>query len=412
MAQSSVIHVFDQGDYSKHRLVTIPPTDPQPLSPSSLRLRTRILGQTTNNLTYANLGFALGWWDVYPIPENTPAPYNDRSKYATIAGWGYADVLESTVPDVSTGSSVYGYLHVGTGTWDVSIEQTGMTNQILVTSPHRQHLWKIYNRLSVHPSLEKLEKGNGQDVLGWDALMTALFGTSYNLSTFGFAWDDNLRIHPMGEGEWSAEDANIDNALVVVLNASGKTGMSFAYALRHARPKAHQPRTIVGVGSDKSRPLLEQSGFYDEVLLNGDAERVKELVEKEKPRKVVLLDFGARPGAMASYTETLSSTGVPLARFFVGGDNRPAKPSDLMQARGERGEGVQVNANTLREKGIEVGGEKYFTDFDKAWGGFVKQGAIKGTKLVWNEGMEGWEKGWEAFCKDEVRSDEGRVYRL
>ena len=216
----------------------------------------------------------------------------------------------------------------------------------------------------------------------------------------------------MGEGAWSAEDASLTDALVVVLNGSGKTGMSFAYALRHARPRAHQPRGVVGVCSSKSQTLLEKCGFYDEVLLNDDAEKVKELVEKKRPSKVALLDFGARAGVLEAYTSALSSAGVPLARFFIGGDNSPAKPEDIMKARGQMGEGVQVNANVLREKGIEVGGERYFVDFDKAWEGFKAQGAVKGTQLAWGEGMEGWEKGWEALCKDEVRSDEGRVYRL
>ncbi|KAJ4300721.1 hypothetical protein N0V90_002809 [Kalmusia sp. IMI 367209] len=412
MASNTVIHVFDKSDYSKHRLVTIPATPPSALAPSSLRLKTKILGQTTNNLTYALLGFALGWWDIYPQPENTPAPYNDRSKYACIAGWGYAEIVQSTVPDIPAGASVFGYLHIGTGTWDVRVKHTNLKNQIVVLDEHRQHLWKIYNRLQVHPPLSELEHTKGADSLGWDSLMYVLFGTGHNLSTFGFAWKDSVRIHPAGEGNWTAEDANVGDATVIVLNAGGKTGMSFAYALRQDRPKEHQPRTIIGVGSEASKPLLEKSGFYDEVLLNTDGEAAKSLAEASSPRRVLLFDFGSRPGTMAAFTASLSSASAPLSRFFVGGDNRPKKAEDVMKARGQMGEGVQVNANTLREKGIEVGGDKYFEEFGEAWEGFKNKGAIPGTTLVWGEGLEGWEKGWEAFCKDEVRGTEGRVYRL
>ncbi|KAF2443956.1 hypothetical protein P171DRAFT_521363 [Karstenula rhodostoma CBS 690.94] len=412
MASPPQIHVFTKGDYSTHHLVTLPPPSPNPLAPSSLRLRTKLLGLTTNNLTYANMGFALGWWDVYPIPADAPAPYADRSTYATAAGWGYAEVLESTFPGVAAGASVFGYVHVRTGPWDVGVEEAGFARQVVVTSAHRQHLLKIYNRLSVHAPLEVLVKERGREALGWDALMQVLFGTGYNLSRFGFGWEEGARVHRMGEGAWGAEEARLEGAAVVVLNGGGKTAMGFAYAVRRARPEGQQPRVVVGVGSEASRGLLGACGFYDEVLLNGEAGRVVEVVREAAPRKVVLLDFGARPGVMAAYTEALEGAGVPLARFFVGGENRPAKAEVLMKARGERGEGCQVNANALREKGIEVGGQKYFEDFDRAWEGFVQQGAIKGTKLVWGEGMEGWERGWEAFCKDEIRGDEGRVYML
>lgn len=418
MASSTApqIHVFDQGNYASHRLVTLPTPESSPLAPSSLRLKTRLLGLTTNNLTYANLGFALGWWDIYPIPENAPAPYNDRKKYATIAGWGYADVVESTVPSIPAGkSAVYGYLHVGNGTWNVSVEETDVKGHILVTSPHRQHLWKIYNRLTLHPaSVSALEQEKGEKSLAYDPLMLPLFGTGYNLNLCGFAWDEEYRIHPFGEGAWSAEDASLDGAVAVVLNAGGKTGMAFAWAVRHARPEAHQPLSIIGVGSQRSRDLISGCGFYDEVLENGDANRVREIVERKKPAKVVLLDFGARPGVLSSFTDALSapSANVPLQRLFIGGDNRPAAPQELMAARGARGEGVQVNANLLREKGVSAGGEKYFEVHDKAWERFKGEGGVKGMEIVWGEGMEGWERGWEAFCRDEVGSGEGRVYRL
>ncbi|KAK3207335.1 hypothetical protein GRF29_103g690997 [Pseudopithomyces chartarum] len=413
---SSTIHVFEKDDFSKHHLVTLPQTSNEPLGASSLRLRTRILGQTTNNLTYAKLGFAVGWWDIYPIPEHAPAPYNDRSKYATIAGWGYAEVLESTVANVPIGASVFGYLYIGTGTWDVCVEKAECEGQYLVKDAYRQRLWKCYNRLSVRGPIYKSDEEKDQiidaDSLGWDALMEVLFATGYNLSTYGFAWEDSDRIHPNGEREWGAEDAELKNSVVVILNASGKTGMSFAYTLRHNRPKESQPKKIVAVGSDKSLAFLEQCGFYDEVLLNEDAEKVKELVERDTPNRVLLFNFGARPGAMASYTSTLSAlqSPIPLTCFFVGGDNRPAKVENVMEELAKRGEGVQVNANTLREKGVEIGGDAYFERFDKVWNDFKNQGAIKGTNLVWGKGMVEWEKGWEALCKDEVRGDEGRVY--
>lgn len=409
----SVIHVFDKDDFSKHRLVELPSTPIKSLGESSLRLKTRIIGQTTNNLTYAKLGFAMGWWDIYPLSEHTPAPYNDRSRYATIAGWGYAEVLESTIPMVPAGASVYGYVRIGTGSWDVQVEESECHGQLFVKDEHRQHVLKVYNRLTLRSSLTE-EHGSAADGRGWDALMEVLFGTGYNLSTYGFAWEDANRIHPAGQGSWSSEDADLRDSLIIILNAGGKTGLSFAYALRQNRPQEHQPAKLVAVGSNKSRPLLKRCGFYDEVLLNEDSEKVEELAEELSPRRVLLFDFGARPGTMASYTSSLNSlkSPIPVTRFFVGGDNRPAKAEDAIRELGGRGEGIQVNANSLREKGMEVGGDSYLQEFDKVWTGFKQGSAEKVMKLVWGEGMEGWANGWEAFCSDNVRADEGRIYRI
>ena len=170
----------------------------------------------------------------------------------------------------------------------------------------------------------------------------------------------------------------------------------------------------MAVCSERSLSFLEKTDFYDEVLLNEDAGNAKALVEKLSPRRVRLLDFGARPGVMASYTSALGSieSTVPLTRFFVGGDNRPAKAEDAVKELGARGDGVQVNANTLRERGIELGGGEYFNQFDRAWAKFKDEDARKVMRLVWDEGMEGWANGWEAFCHDKVRGDEGRVYKL
>lgn len=84
MSSAPMLHTFEKVDYSKHHLVTLPPSPPPSLPLSSLRLQSKILGLTTNNFSYARLGHVLGWWDIYPQPDETPAPYNDRTIYACI----------------------------------------------------------------------------------------------------------------------------------------------------------------------------------------------------------------------------------------------------------------------------------------------------------------------------------------
>jgi hypothetical protein len=187
------IHILDKANYSKHRVITLPNEPLLPLAPSSLRFQSRILGLTTNNLTYSRLGHLMGWYDIYPLPPHTPSPYNDETVYGRIAVWGYAEILESTFEGIEVGQSMYGFLPISENSReDVRVEcattpveggKTRIRNQIVVLDQHRQHLWKIYNRYQICPPLAQLVQSKGDDSLGWDSLMQGLFATGYNLSS-------------------------------------------------------------------------------------------------------------------------------------------------------------------------------------------------------------------------------------
>lgn len=413
--QRETIHVLDKANYSHHRLVDLEPKQSAPLPPSSLRLRPRILGLTTNNLTYARHGHLMGWYDIYPLPPNTPSPYIDSTTYGRIAAWGYADILDSTVEGITSGSTVYGFLPISTGTETVTVEFAShngrkIEDQIIVTDEHRQHLWKIYNRYRICSPLSQLERSPGIDALGWDALMQGLFATGYNMSTYAFAWTDENRIHPSGKGEWGKEKADLKDATVVVLNASGKTGRAFSYCLRACRPVDQQPREIIGVGSERSVGVLKESGLYDEAVLNDAHESTTKAIEASNAKRVVLFEFGARPGAADTWADTLGSSSVPFTSIMVGGEVKVQDPEAARRRLANLHKLTLVNASLLREKGIEVSGKTYFDDFHKAWEGY--RGSILGMKLEWADGMEAWREGWEAFCRDQVKADTGLVYRL
>jgi hypothetical protein len=407
---AGTIHVLSRADYSENHLVSLPLEDLAPLGPSSLRFRSRILGLTTNNLTYARLGHLLGWWDIHPLPPNTPAPYNDASKYGRISAWGYAEIVESTVPEVAVGQTLFGYLPISTAITTVRIEvdKSIGNDQIVVLDEYRQHLWKVYNRYTVREPLAELEKCyNGFDLLGWDSLMLVLYQTSFCMNRYAFAWEPQNLIHPSGAGEWSAEDADLRNATVVILNASGKTGLAFAHALRRDRPGEHQPRKIVGVGSLASVDVIKKSGLYDAVVLNDEHEAT---IKDAGSGRVVLLEFGARGGAVGSWVGALQAANVLFTFIVIGGEVKPVHPDETTKSFSSMAGLTVVNASFLREKGIEVGGEKYFQEFDAAWDGFKND--VKGTELEWAEGLEAWKEGWDRLCRDEVRPNKGLVYKI
>ncbi len=230
----TLLHVLDKNDYSKHRLVEVPAEAPSQLAPSSLRFRTKILGLTTNNFSYARLGGLelTGWHNVYPVPKNAPAPYTDKDAYARISAWGYAEIIESTVPGISAGQTMWGYLPISNSPVDLQVkfdEHNGQQAKdlLFVQDESRQKLWTVYNRYWIRGPLSELESTQGQDSLAWDTIL-ALWMTSYTLNNCAFAWEDQLRIQPSGQGEWSASDADLRGATIICpLNASSQDRSDF-----------------------------------------------------------------------------------------------------------------------------------------------------------------------------------------
>ena len=72
----------------------------EPLGPGQVRLRVDRFAVTANNITYAVLGDMLGYWDFFPTGD--PA-------WGRVPAMGWADVIESTHPDVATGGRYYGW---------------------------------------------------------------------------------------------------------------------------------------------------------------------------------------------------------------------------------------------------------------------------------------------------------------
>ncbi|KAL6705292.1 hypothetical protein ACN47E_007102 [Coniothyrium glycines] len=357
----------------------------------------------------------MGWYDIYPIKSDFPAPFNNREKYARIAAWGYAEVVGSKLAGIAAGQTLYGFLPISTSYEDLRVEYSQhngevMSDQIVVLDEHRQHVLKIYNRYQVCPPLSQLEHHKGLDSLGWDSLLQDLFATSFNMSKHAFAWEDQNRIHPSGQGDWSAADADLRDATVIVLNALSKTGMSFAYSLRHNRPEKHQPKTIIGVGSSASINTIASSGLYDQAVLNSDAEAVAVDIANSRTRRIVQFDFGVREGAYEHWKSAIARTSIAFTLITVGGETCVQNPEKAHKRLANLSEIVQVNAPKLREKGIESEGAEDFQEFSRAFDNF--KGKIAGMRLKWGEGLEGWKDGWEALCRDEVKADTGLVYRV
>jgi hypothetical protein len=415
MDNQFVIQVLEKNDYTKQHLVSLPSALP-PLAPSSVRVKTSLISLTTNNLTYARLGEMLGWWGVHPLPSNIPSEFSDSTKYGRISAWGYAEIIESTFEGAPTGSFVFGYLAIGTLPVDLSLKSVPAPNQAVETSPHRQHLFPIYNRyiISAAPS------ASTSDSRAWDALMQPLFETSYNLNAAVLPPLFRDPVHPLGDpsslgyqaAPWTKPDSDISSAVVLILAASGKTALSFAHQLRHARPPPHQPRKIIALTSHSSKTFVEGTNFYDQVLLYSSSPTEAGITPSDK---VLLCDFGGRGTATGTWLSALKPQCASLVWLGIGGESRLMDGAELA-ARGAQaaaGGMQQVNASGLRDAEMESMGEaEYFEDFLKTWEGFKRDGGVPGLKFKFARGMDAVVSVWGKICEGAFRPDEGDLIEL
>lgn len=425
----SIIQVLVKNDYSQQTLCTLPASSPfPPLAPSSVRVRTTVIALTTNNLSYAIGGTMLHWWDTYPVPTDLPAPYNDRSVYGTVAAWGYGTVLESTT-SIAPGTLLRGYFPLSTLPTDLQLRPAPAPGHWIETSPHRAQVLPLYHRyISTNPATTTASlTPQILDGLAWDSLLGVLWECAYLLNRLSFSPAITTPpVHPSGGADqpWTTADADLTHATVVLLAASGKTAISFAQQLRHARDPGSGPLAVVAVTSASSVPFLRGTGFYTSVLSYADldapdADAVSTLVAG-RPGRIVVCDFGARGNFAEDLHGALRSRApsTPLTMLGVGFEAKVYQAEEMgrLMAKAARLQLVQMNTSALRDRAMEMmGQEAYFKEMGDAWRAVKGVGGVPGMRLSWGQGMRGQkgvEDGWERLCRGQVGPEEGLVFRL
>ena len=216
---------FVRTDLSQARIVAPAPT---PLATGAVRLVIESFSVTANNVTYAVVGDAFGYWNFFP----------GEDAWGVVPVWGHARVAESRHLDVTVGERVYGYLPMA-DTLDVSpvaVSAGGFSDG----AAHRQPMSPIYNQYS------RLNHDPEHD--GAKEAERMIFGPLFKT---GFLIESMLRRE-----DWFGAEA------VVCTSASSKTAMSLASV---ARDKSPQIRRI-GLTSSGNLEFVRAGGFYDEVL--------------------------------------------------------------------------------------------------------------------------------------------------
>lgn len=423
MATNSMIQVLEKNDYRHQFFCTLPASTPLlSLGPSSVRVRTRILALTTNSITYAIGGSFLHWWETYPVPDSVEAPYNDHAIYGTVPGWGYATVLESTT-SIKPGTLLKGYFPVSTVPSDLQLTAAPVPGHWIETSQHRAQVMPLYHRYIVSsftPSSSPSSKD--LDSMAWESLIGILWECAYLINHFVFNAKNTLSVHPSGTNSpWTAVDAELKDATVILLAASGKTALLFADQLRNARAPGNGPLAVIGVTSATSLSFVQGTSFYTSVLSYDELDQAPASVA-DNTKRIVLVDFGARGRVAEDLISMLEVQlpSAPLMMIRIGSELKPQKSMDMGVAfAGFEGlRWIQANTSGLRDKAMEkTGEEKYFAEMSNAWQAVKERngGPVPGMELSWGEGMvgeSGVEGGWKKLCAGDVTPEKGMVIKL
>src|SRR5512134_1295016 len=132
-----------------------------------VRMAVRRISITTNNVTYALFGERMSYWQFFPSAE---------PGWGIVPVWGYADVIDSTVPEVTVGTRYFGYWPLADA---VDLQPTKVSASGFIDgAEHRKDLPSTYNRYTAVPSNQPAQDEAAQ------AIMRPLFGTAFLLTDF------------------------------------------------------------------------------------------------------------------------------------------------------------------------------------------------------------------------------------
>lgn len=233
--------------------------DQVPLRPADGEVVVEIssFGLSSNNITYAETGDRLGYWDFFPV----------EGGWGTIPVWGFARVLESRHAVISPGTRVYGFLPPATHT--VLRPSRSSPLGFVESSVHRSTLPAAYNWYELAGSDPVSDSQEEAEQM----LLRPLFFTSFLLADL-------------------IEESDPAPDQVILSSASSKTAHGTAYLL------AARGGHTVGLTSPGRVGFVRSLGVYDDVLTYDELDRLDD-------RAASFLDFAGNSQIQARVHQQL-----------------------------------------------------------------------------------------------------------
>lgn len=202
------------------------------IGPGQVLFRIDRFALTANNITYAVVGDALGYWRFFPCGEDG---------WGRIPVMGFANVIRSTHPEVKEGTRCFGFYPMSR---HLAIQPGAVSpGQIVDGAPHRAGLAPTYAQYLPTTGDAVYAEEREDQIL----LMRGLFMTS-------FLADDFL-----------AEKGYFGARAVLISSASSKTSIALAFEV-----KRRGLARAVGLTSARNADFVRSLGFYEQVVCYDD----------------------------------------------------------------------------------------------------------------------------------------------
>ncbi|MGB0388183.1 MAG: DUF2855 family protein [Ardenticatenaceae bacterium] len=337
------------------------------LTPNQLLLKVDHFAFTANNITYAAVGERIGYWRFFPTKE---------AGWGKVPVWGFADVVESTHPEVAVGERIYGFFPLAT---HLVVSAKRVTpSGFYDAAPHRQSLNAIYNQYT----RTKNTPGFAPQDNHLNALLRPMFTTSFLVDDFLF-------------------DNDFFGAQTLILSsASSKTAYGTAFLLHHNRDK-RSTYHIVGLTSRHNVPFVEQLGCYDQVLPYDDVHTLP------NQQAAVYVDFSGNGKLRKTIHEHYEDQLKYDASVGITDWDKPGSSKGLPGARA-----LMFFAPAQLQKRLkEWGGATYQQRMGNAWLAFLKM-AQDWIEVTPRHGQTAVEETYLAMLNGEASPKNGFILSL
>ncbi len=341
--------VVDRGDLTGTEVLHDELPEPTELGDCEVVLRVSRVGLTTNNVTYGVLGDSAGYWRFFPTTA---------AGRGVIPLWGFADVVESTLDALPTGTRVYGYLPMASHL----VVRARLTSAGFVDAvEHRAELPPVYNSYLVTTG----DPAYDERLEDLQVLYRPLFLTSFLLA-------DRL-----------ADNDFHGARTIVVSSASSKTAFGTAHRL------TGQGVRLVGLTSPRNVEFTEGLGLYDSVLPHGADVDVE---------PSVYLDFSGSSDVRSALHDRL---GDALVKDISIGLTHQAAAAD---PRSE----FFFAPDQLRKRTADWGSDGFAQRFGAAWRGFTAQ-ASEWVGVTRHSGPDELVAVWQSVLRGQATPDTADV---
>lgn len=332
------------------------------LGDGDVLLEVERFGLSANNITYAVLGDAMGYWEFFPAPDGS----------GSVPVWGHASVVESNSDRIKVGSRYFGYLPLST---HVVVKPTHVTEGGFVDGvAHRAELPAVYQRYMIVDE-QSVPGGPEEDQL---SLWRPLFTTSFGVADFVGAND-----------AFGAQTA-------VLTSASSKTALASAFCLRQAASTLE----LVGLTSRGNVEFCEQTGYYDRVVSYDEIDEIGD-------SKVLVLDFAGNDSTLGAIEDFAGEN--LLRTVIVGVTHWQDRESSMTEM--PAGRELFFLPTWVEKRRADWGSSEFFERSERAWESFAPS-VNDWLRIEEHTGVEAIDAAYQSVLSGDARPEVGHILQF